>query len=342
MKHIHVILIFFIPLFFACNQPQNPLTTFAGKNDTTLLAETFGICSDAEGNLYAADVRNHCISKVNELGEVSIYAGTKEEGSNDGVLNVASFTSPSGVCFDKNENMFVAGFGGNNIRKITPDGMVTTFAGTGEEGYVDGLADSAKFSSPRGVCVDSKGNVFVADCWNHRIRKVSPDGMVTTFAGGGKIGVLVENAWRDGADTTARFDAPCGLSIDKNDNIYVADANNSCIRKITPDGYVTTLAGIGKQKGLLDGSKDTALLNVPTEVFVADDLTVYFSDTYNHCVRKVDADGIVTTLVGTGEKGFTEAEPLNSLLSSPRRICVYDEYLYFAEWGNHTIRKLKL
>ncbi len=150
------------------------------------------------------------------------------------------------------------------------------------------------------------------------------------------------NDWKDGADTTARFDAPCGLAIDAADNIFVADANNNSIRKITPEGMVTTLAGTNHRKGLVDGTKDEAVLNVPTELFAAPDGTIYFSDTYNHCIREITTDGRVITLVGTGEKGFSEQEPQESLLSNPRGICVYNGYLYFVEMSNHILRKLKL
>nr|WP_321354869.1 NHL repeat-containing protein [uncultured Draconibacterium sp.] len=338
-------LLFLISILFlsACSQQSQPvLTTVAGTSDTTLLVEPFGMCTDGSGNFYIADVGKHCISRVTPDGVVELFAGTAKPGTADGKLKSAEFDSPSGLCFDKDGNLYVAGFGGQNVRKISPDGEVTTVAGTGEEGYRNGPADEAIFSSPRGVCIDSKGNIFVADCWNHRIRKISSDGMVTTFAGGGKRGELVVNDWKDGADTTARFDAPCGLAIDANDNIFVADANNNSIRKITPDGRVTTLAGTDHRKGLVDGTKEEAVLNVPTELFAASDGTIFFSDTYNHCIRKITPDGRVITLVGTGEEGYSEQEPLESLLSNPRGICVYNGYLYFVEMGNHSLRKLKL
>ena len=332
-----------ILLLSACSQQSQPvLTTVAGTSDTTLLVEPFGMCTDSHGNFYIADVGKHCISRVTPDGKVEVFAGTEKPGAADGVLKRAEFNSPSGVCFDKNGNLYVAGFGGQNVRKISPEGEVSTVAGTDEEGYRDGAGGEALFSSPRGVCIDSKGNIFVADCWNHRIRKISPDGMVTTFAGGGKRGELVVNDWKDGADTTARFDAPCGLAIDANDNIFVADANNNSIRKITPDGRVTTLAGTDHRKGLVDGTKEEAVLNVPTELFAASDGTIFFSGTYNHCIREITPDGRVITLVGTGEEGYSEQEPLESLLSNPRGICVYNGYLYFVEMGNHSLRKLKL
>ncbi len=342
MRRILPLLIFVTAAFSSCQSPVQKLSVFAGANDTTLFVEPFGICFDTSGNLYVADVGKHCISLVKPGGEVSVYAGTMKDSTLDGTLKTASLSSPSGICFDQKGNMFIAGFGDESIRKITPDGNVTTYAGTGKTGYVDGPADSAQFSSPRGLCIDSKGNIYVGDCWNHRIRKIDKNGMVTTFAGGGKTGELVVNDWKDGQDTLARFDAPCGMAIDEDDNIYVADANNNCIRKITPGGLVTTIAGKGKEKGLKDGPTGTNLLNVPTELYVTKDKNVYFSDTYNHCIRRIDKNGNVSTIAGTGEKGFTNDLPLKSKLSNPRGIVVRDNYLYFAEWDNHSIRKMEI
>jgi|WetSurMetagenome_2_1015567.scaffolds.fasta_scaffold00352_10 hypothetical protein len=326
----------------SCKPGVQQLDIVAGENDTNILSQPFGMCADAKGNLYIADVGKNCIMLLETDGRISVFAGTGNEGNTDGDKTIATFTAPSGVCLDHSGNIYVAGFGGENIRKITPEGIVTTVAGSGEEGYTDGPSVQARFSSPRGICIDSKGNLFVGDCWNHRIRKIDKTGMVTTFAGGGKRGELVVNDWRDGADTAARFDAPCGLAIDKDDNIYVADANNSCIRKISPSGYVTTIAGAGRQPGLVNGPAGLSRLNVPTELTVTDKNEIYFSDTYNHCIRKIDKNGLVSTMAGTGQKGFSNGLPRNSLLSSPRGICVYKGELYFAEWGNHTIRKLRL
>jgi sugar lactone lactonase YvrE len=329
-------------IFTSCKFNPQQLVIISGDKDTTIFNQPFGMCADAKGNLFIADVGRNCITRLETNGKYDVYAGSEKEGNADGNRKIASFSAPSGICFDFSGNMYIAGFGGENIRKITPKGDVITIAGTGAEGYADGPATQAMFSSPRGICIDSKGNLFVGDCWNHRIRKINTTGIVSTFAGGGKTGELVVNDWRDGADTTARFDAPCGLAIDKDDNIYVADANNSCIRKITPDGYVSTIAGIGKQKGMVDGPAGVSKLNVPTELTITAENEIYFSDTYNNCIRKIDKNGIVSTLAGTGQKGFSNGLPLQSLLSSPRGICISKGNLYFAEWGNHVIRKLKL
>ncbi len=320
---------------------QESLKIIAGKNDTTLFHEPFGMCLDAAGNLYVADAGHNCIKKVTPEGVVTVFAGSVEKGNADGLAAEARFDSPSGLCFDKAGNLFVAGFGGQNIRKISPDGHVTTVAGTGEEGYQDGAAGQARFSSPRGICIDSKGNLFVADCWNHRIRKITPGGMVSTFAGGGLRGELVKNAWKDGADTAARFDAPCGLSIDNDDNIYVADANNNCIRKITPDGKVSTQAGIYGVRENKEGRYGISTLSCPTELFVAGDGNIYVSATYGDQICRIDPSGMMTFIAGSGKKGNKNDEPLLSELDWPRGIVKRGDELIWIEYGNRIIRSLK-
>lgn len=337
-----VLLVFLLWMIVFPAFTQVSLKIIAGDNDTTLFLEPFGMCADAAGNLYVADAGHNCIKKVTQDGEVTVYAGSGQKGNADGPALQAMFDSPSGVFFDKTGNLYVAGFGGQNIRKVTPDGMVSTVAGTGKEGYKDGPASEAIFSSPRGICMDSKGNLFVGDCWNHRIRKITPDGIVSTFAGGGLRGELVKNAWKDGQDTAARFDAPCGLSIDKNDNIYVADANNNCIRKITPGGIVTTLAGIADIRAQKEGFYGVSTLSCPTELFVADDGIIFVSATYGEQICRIDPSGNMTFLAGTGKKGNKNAEPMVSDLDWPRGICLRGDELIWIEFGNRVIRSMRL
>ena len=332
-----------ILILFACKPSAvENLEIIAGENDTTLFMEPFGMCSDSEGNLYITDAGHHQVKKVTPGGVITIFAGTGHPGNTDGPAGSASFNYPSGICTDGEGNFYIAGFGGQNIRKISSDGNVSTIAGTGEEGYRDGAGAEALFSSPRGICIDSHGNLFVGDCWNHRIRKITPGGVVSTFAGGGARGELVVNDWRDGSDTLSRFDAPCGMAIDNEDNIYVADANNNCIRKISPGGIVTTLAGIAGRRESKDGKYGESVLNCPTELVVSDDGTIYFSDTYGNQVKKITGELEVVTVAGTGEPGKLNGEPINSTLASPRGITVSGDYLFFIEYSNRMVRRLKL
>jgi DNA-binding beta-propeller fold protein YncE len=337
-----IFILFLLWIFASPALAQVSLKIIAGATDTTLFLEPFGMCLDDAGNLYVADAGHNCIKKVTPVGEVTVYAGTGKRGYADGPALWAMFDSPSGLCFDKTGNLYVAGFGGQNIRKITPDGMVSTVAGTGEEGHSDGSANQALFSSPRGICVDSKGNLFVGDCWNHRIRKITPDGVVSTFAGGGLRGELVKNAWIDGKDTASRFDAPCGLSIDKNDNIYVADANNNCIRKITPEGMVTTLAGMVDVRAQKEGFYGVSTLSCPTELFVANDGCIFVSATYGEQICRIDPSGLMTFVAGNGKKGNKNTEPLFSELDWPRGICLRGDELIWIEFGNRIIRTMRV
>ncbi|TFH38396.1 MAG: hypothetical protein E4G95_03650, partial [Bacteroidia bacterium] len=323
MKMKLLSIIFPLALLISCRSSVMPqMEIIAGEIDTTLFSEPFGMCSDNEGNLYIADAGHNQVKKVTPDGIVTVFAGTGVAGYNDGAAESATFNYPSGICSDREGNFFVAGFGGQNIRKISRDGTVTTIAGTGEEGYRDGTGSEALFSSPRGICIDSHGNLYVGDCWNHRIRKISPDGIVSTFAGGGRRGELVVNDWRDGKDTSARFDAPCGMAIDTGDNIYVADANNNCIRKISPDGTVTTLAGIAGRRESRDGIYGMSVLNCPTELVVSGTGIIYFSDTYGNQVKRISREMEVKTVAGTGVPGRANLEPLNSMLASPRGITI--------------------
>ncbi|MEZ5194965.1 MAG: hypothetical protein R2764_00780 [Bacteroidales bacterium] len=189
---------------------QNYVTTCAGTgspgfvNGDTSIAQfnrPFGICLDAQGNLYLADAYNHRIRKISTEGVVSTYAGTGTAGYLDGPADEARFNQPINICMDGDGNMFVSDFLNQRIRKISSDMIVTTIAGTGIAGLQEGPVDQAKFNYPRGICLDDTGNIYIGDSWNHRIRKISPEGMVSTWAGGGTtIGVQSVGDYIDASD----------------------------------------------------------------------------------------------------------------------------------------------
>lgn len=337
---------------------QNYVTTYAGtgnpgfiNGDTSVASfnKPFGICIDTEGNLFIADAYNHVIRKIGVSGQVSTYAGSGIAGYLDGEASQAKFNQPINICFDSEGNMYVSDFLNQRIRKISIDGMVTTIAGTGQAGLLNGLALEAKFNYPRGICLDDTGNIYIGDSWNHRIRKISTDGFVSTWAGGGtSIGVQSVGDYVDGSDTSARFYTPCELSIDNENNIFVADAYNHRIRKIDPERVVSTVAGSGDSGpdsgGFFNGPALEARFNTPTAVFVANDGNIYVGDGINQRVRKISNDLMVSTFAGSCDTGFDNGPDTLSTFNFPRG-CTMDynlNRLYVVDYNNHAIRIIHL
>ena len=320
-----------------------------GGSSVAQFKQPFGMCMDNAGNIYIADAGNNCIRKISTSGIVSTYAGNGIAGSIDGQAANAQFNSPSGVCIDSSGNLYVADFQNHSIRKITSDGNVSTIAGSGQPGYSDGFGTDAQFDYPRGICIDASGVLYVSDSWNHRIRKITQDGNVTTFAGGGdSIGVDSQGEWTDAQDTSARFFTPCGLSIDNTGNIYVADALNHRIRKIDGLGNVTTIAGSGDSGwnagGFNDGQADSSKLNTPTELFVTNSGDVIFSDTYGNRIRKVSIDGFVSTIAGTGDAGLKNGDASTAQFNTPRGVVADSSgsKIYVIDSKNNLIRVINL
>src|SRR5581483_9068892 len=234
-----------------------------------------GLVIDSHGNLFVADGGNNTIRMVTPEGLVSTFAGLAgASGSADSAGNAARFFAPFGLAQDKAGNLYVAELGNCAIRKISPSGAVTTLAGLANEaGKVDGVGVNAQFRNPEGLAVDFAGNVFVADTGNSAIRKITPDGRVTTFAGeSGKIG----NA--DGAGSLARFWQPCGIATDNSGNLFVSDTWNNTIRKITPAGVVTTIAGLAGNPGNVDGVGADARFDQPQGLAVGPDGAIYVAE----------------------------------------------------------------
>ena len=273
--------------------PAGDVTTFAGSGvigsaDGVGTAATFkypdGAVFDLQNNLFISDQSNHKIRKITPDGNVSTFAGTGTIGSANGVGTAASFYYPAGMAVDAADNLYVADYGNNKIRKITPDGTVTTFAGTGVAGAAEGDVTTAQFNGATGVCVDSFGNVFVADYYNNKIRKIDTLGNVTTFAGSGVIGSA------DGIGTAASFYYPAIVAADGANNLFVTDEENHKIRKITTAGTVSTLAGNGTL-GAADGISTSAQFNFPTGVAIDDSNNVFVCDYGNNKIRKINTYG---------------------------------------------------
>ena len=286
--------------------PTGTVSTLAGQSsrpgvsDGTGTAASFhypsAVAVDTSGAVYVADTENDTVRIVARGGAVTTLAGLPgRTNSIDGAGADARFEDPFGAAVDLNGNVYVADSGAHTIRKVSPDGVVTTLAGSaGSFGSTNGLGAAARFYSPYGVAVDSAGIVYVADSGNKTIRRISPEGLVTTLAG-----TALEAGGTDGTGAAARFDEPYGIAVDGAGNVYVADSAQNAIRKITPAGVVTTLAGSAGSIGSADGTGAAARFAVPYGVAVDLAGTVYVVDHGNHTVRRVTAAGVVTTLAGT-------------------------------------------
>jgi serine/threonine protein kinase/sugar lactone lactonase YvrE len=262
-------------------------TTLSGSGslgfaDGTVAAASFnypmGVAVDKLGNVYVA---SSGIRKINpSSGSVSTLAGSSSQGFADGMGAEAIFNSPIGVAVDDFGNVYVGDKNNHRVRKVKPDGNVTTFAGNRTAGYVDGVGTNAMFFSPSGVAVDASMNVYVADENDHRIRKISPFGVVSTLAGSGS------RSFADGIGKLASFDTPIFLSVDLLGNVYVGDSGNNRIRKITPNGVVTTLSGLATAS-FSDGVGTNALFDRPFGTTVDREGNVYMADFNNNRIRKI-------------------------------------------------------
>src|SRR3989304_1361407 len=191
-----------------------------------------GVAVDDKGNIYVADFLNNMIRKVNKSGEVITFLGSGHAAFADGKGRLAHLRGPDNIALDKEGNIYVADADNFRIRKITSDGTITTIAGSGMRGYKDGERKTAQFMYPTGVAIDSFGNVYVCDSQNNRIRRITPEGVVSTVAGMGIPG------FADGTGYNVQFRFPTGVGVDKNGNIYVADSGNNRIRKISQGGIL--------------------------------------------------------------------------------------------------------
>ena len=309
------------------------VTTVAGDgsprfNDANPAAQAafsdpFGVVVTDEGTVYVADAgESNRIRKITPDGAVTTFAGSSE-GFSDGLATAASFNTPSGLAIDGGGNLLVADTGNNRIRKITPEGQVSTVAGDGTAGYKDGPAAQAQFNGPIGVAVDARGNIYVADAYNDRIRLIASDDQVSTVAGKGTPG------YSDGDRNTAQFDTPCGIAILNDGSLIVADTGNDRLRKLTPDGNVTTLPGDD--------------LSSPIGLAVSHDNFLYVTELDRSRVIQIAPDGATRVIAGNGSgfsDGSTDARfnQLTGIALSPQ--ANRPPVLYVADSGNYLVRKL--
>ena len=282
-------------------------------------------------------------------GQVTTFAGDSNSndsygGSIEGLTGTAANLSlPSGVAVDTSDNVYVSDYGHNTIQKISPKGVVTTLAGISNIYQLgvssdiahDGIGTQARFNTPKGVAVDASGNVYVADSWNNKIRKISPLGIVTTIAGSGTQG----NA--DGAGTAASFYWPEGVAVAASGSIYVTDTHNFKIRKITTAGIVSTFAGSGIQANTgseADGTGIAASFSWPSAITITPSGTLYVTD--GNKIRKITSTGVVTTIAGSASGIAIDGMGIAASFGSPSGIAVDASNTLYISDSNNKIRKI--
>lgn len=283
--------------------PKGAVTTFA-----TGFNQPNGVAIDLTGNVYVADAASYSIKKITPTGSVSTFAGSGNQGFTNGTGSAASFYYPYDVALDGAGNVYVADAYNNSVRKITPNGLVTTLAGNGNQGFANGTGPAARFNHPNCVTADATGNIYVADPGNNLVRKINTSGLVTTFSGNGALGS------GNGTSSLATFNSPSGITKDAAGNFYVADLGNNVIRKIDASGLVTTLAGSGSL-GSTDGIRISASFNRPNDVQFNPSGFLYVADFGNNLIRKVIITGytidkdLPTGLTFDGTTGIISGTP---------------------------------
>ncbi|EEF60519.1 NHL repeat-containing protein [Pedosphaera parvula] len=298
------------------------------------------IAADSAGNIYVADTENSTIRKITPNGSVSTFAGFAGTfGSADGVGTNALFYAPQGIAVDSAGFIYVADTANATIRKITPAGVVSTLAGSaGNINSFDGTGINANFYQPRSLAVDNGGNVYVADTWNHTIRKITPAGLVSTLAGlAGNPGSA------DGTNSKARFNRPSGIAVDNATNLFVTDFHNHTIRKITPGGTVTTIAGLPGVWGNADGTNNVARFFQPQGIVADNAGNLFVADSGNQTIRKISPSGtnwIVSTVAGlSGIAGNANGTNNTARFYFPADVAQdIAGYIYVADLGNNAIR----
>lgn len=338
--------------------PTRIITTYAGTGVSgdsgdggaavaARLSLPAGIALDAAGNLYVADSANHRVRKITPGGAILPFAGTGNLGSSGdgGQAASATLNDPQSVAVDGSGNVFITDTGNSRIRRVAPNGVITTYAGDGFDGFEGdgGLATQARLSQPYGIAVDQAGNLYISDAGNRRVRKVTAsDGKISTLAGTGRLdGTLGDG----GQAVNAQLQFPFGVAVDRAGVVYVMDALDNRVRRISPAGVISTYVGDGEPGFSGDGGPATnARINFPSYMTTDADGNLYFADQFNYRIRKVDVrTNIISTVAGVGTAGATGdgATPVNAQLTLPNDVA-FDAQgnMYIADYGNQKIRKV--
>jgi RHS repeat-associated protein len=313
-----------------------------GLSTEARLAYPSDIAVSADGTLYLVDRLNHRVRRVEVDGIITTVAGTGIDGDigDGGLATEAALPAPEGIALDADGTLYITDTSNSRIRRVGKDGIITTVAGTGVRGYYgDGyLATKAALSVPKGIALDADGTLYIADAFNHRIRRVGVDGIITTVAGTDSWGYSGDG----GPATEARLSYPTGVALGAGGTLYIADYNNNRIRRVGIDGIITTVAGTGVRAYGGDGGPATAAWLTPRGIAVGTDGTLYIA-CVNDRVRRVGMDGIITTVAGSGTRGYSGdgGTATAARLHYPHGIAV-DAVgtLYVADYNNHRVRRV--
>lgn len=333
--------------------PDGAIATVAGTgaarylSDGGLASQTdlnspCGLGVDKQGNLYIADLVNHRVRKVTPDGIITTFAGTGQAGygPDGGPADATRLNEPIDVAVDGAGNVYIADHLNHRVRKVAPDRIITTVAGNGEAGYSGdrGPAVGARLQNPRGIALDREGNLYFSEFRNHRVRKVTSDGIITTVAGLGEEGYSGD----DGPAVAARLNYPDGLAVDPEGNLYIADSSNQRVRKVTPAGIITTVAGNGIGGFVSDGGFATATsLQLPAGVALDAAGNLYIADNLNNRVRRVSTSGVITTVAGNGIGGYVSdgGPAVSTRLYGPCGVALDAAgNLYIGDYGNNRVR----
>jgi hypothetical protein len=306
---------------------------------TAFLLLPVGVQVDASGNLYVSDAAGQTVRKISSDFKISTLAGNAlSQGSTDGGAATAKFNEPNGLVLNTDNSLLLADTSNAALRQISAVGAVTTFAGTsGSKGSTDATGTAARFSAPVGLARDGSGNYYVADQTNHTIRKISASGVVTTLAGtAGQSGSV------DGTGAAARFNLPTGITCNAQGDLYVSDLGSHLIRKVTAAGVVTTLAGQASVSGSSDGSGTAARFFKPAGLAIDSVGNVYVADMGNSTLRKISANGVVSTLAGLPTiDGLMDGAGSNAWFAEPQGLTLDSVgNIYVADTTNAVLRKV--
>jgi len=339
---------------FSLASQDDIITTFAGNGsngsngdgglgiEAQLSGGLYGLAYDGLGNLYVADSDNHKVRKITPEGVISTFAGTGLAGNNgDGGSALQANLSVLNVAVDVHNQVYILDSLHNVVRKVDSQGIITSIAGTGEQGFKgDGAAaELALFNHPQGIYVSSGGSIYIADTGNHRIRRIDQLGIINTIAGSGTAGFAGDQA----AAISANLNAPTSVTLDQQGLLLIGDSQNARVRRVDAAGNIHTIVGSGSGYTGDGGLAVDAKIRWPAALIVDQQNQLYIADRDNHVIRRIDNNGIIDTIAGNNQAGFTGdgGSALQAQLNSPESLSLdVAGNLYIGDTKNNRIRRL--